>query len=205
MALGFVENDDFKAAYPIFKVFVDHKDVKQKTLGSYAKAFPTSTVTFDSGVWSHVTPLTGAIGSIDSEPAMPTRIGYVFSGWYKDLSFESKWDFRSDVVIQDMTLYTKWFGPVTVQGLGPAGGHDFYDKGSYSNGWRYLEAAPASNEWSGKVWGGYGTQVEGIGSAIGTGASNTEKIVAQFGTAEPYKKKTDYISHFPHPNMTIHR
>ena len=27
--------------------------------------------------------------------------------------------------------------------IGPAGGYIFYDKGSYSNGWRYLEAAPA--------------------------------------------------------------
>ena len=27
--------------------------------------------------------------------------------------------------------------------IGPAGGYVFYDKGSYSDGWRYLEAAPA--------------------------------------------------------------
>jgi hypothetical protein len=29
---------------------------------------------------------------------------------------------------------------------GPAGGLVFYDKGSYSGGWRYLEAAPESTE-----------------------------------------------------------
>ena len=30
--------------------------------------------------------------------------------------------------------------------IGPAGGYIFYDKGSYSDGWRYLEAAPADLE-----------------------------------------------------------
>jgi hypothetical protein len=33
-----------------------------------------------------------------------------------------------------------------VGGTGPAGGIVFYDKTSYSDGWRYLEAAPASTE-----------------------------------------------------------
>jgi len=33
-----------------------------------------------------------------------------------------------------------------VGGVGPSGGYVFYDKGSYSNGWRYLEAAPESYE-----------------------------------------------------------
>jgi len=43
---------------------------------------------------------------------------------------------------------------------GPAGGlifydrgYTFYDKSSYFNGWRYLEAAPASTEWTDEAWG----------------------------------------------------
>jgi len=32
--------------------------------------------------------------------------------------------------------------------VGPSGGYVFYDKGSYSGGWRYLEAAPASSEFN---------------------------------------------------------
>ncbi|NCB71796.1 MAG: DUF1566 domain-containing protein, partial [Clostridia bacterium] len=57
----------------------------------------------------------------------------------------------------------------------------------------YLEAAPESNEFSNKVWGGYETTI-GTGTAIGTGESNTEKIVAKVGNAEPYGKKTDYAA-----------
>lgn len=70
----------------------------------------------------------------------------------------------------------------------------FYDKGSNSDGWRYLEAAPASTEWVEKMWGGWGTSVGGTGTAIGTGKSNTEKILAKYGNAEPFTKKTDYAA-----------
>ena len=65
----------------------------------------------------------------------------------------------------------------TVGDTGPAGGLIFYDKGSYSDGWRYLEAAPASTEWKNKQWGSYGTLIGGTGTGIGTGQSNTTTIV----------------------------
>lgn len=69
-------------------------------------------------------------------------------------------------------------GPnTTVDGTGPAGGYIFYDKGSYSDGWRYLEAAPASTEWTSKEWGSYGTFIGGTETGIGTGQSNTNTIV----------------------------
>ncbi|MFA6784487.1 MAG: DUF1566 domain-containing protein, partial [Sphaerochaeta sp.] len=77
---------------------------------------------------------------------------------------------------------------------GPAGGYIFYNKGYYSDGWRYLEAAPAEYEFEEKVWGGYRTEVGGTATTIGSGKSNTEKIVAKFGNAEPYGKKTDYAA-----------
>jgi len=60
---------------------------------------------------------------------------------------------------------------------GPAGGHIFYDKGRYSDGWRYLEAAPVSTEWKDTQWGSYGTLIGGTETVIGTGKSNTAKIV----------------------------
>ena len=64
---------------------------------------------------------------------------------------------------------------------GPGGGVVFHDKGSYSDNWRYLEAAP-SDQSTGIVWGGYGTEL-GVGeTGVGTGKSNTDTILAALGT-----------------------
>lgn len=90
------------------------------------------------------------------------------------------------------------FSPRKEYGIGdtgPAGGIVYYDKGSYSNGWRYLEAAPAETEWKNKQWGGRGTSVGGTSIAgIGTGSANTEAIVAEYGALEPYKRRPDYAA-----------
>ena len=69
--------------------------------------------------------------------------------------------------------------------IGPAGGYVFYDKGEYSDGWRFLEAAPASTEWDDKRWGGeYGTEVGGTKTEIGSGKENTQRIVRKIGAGE---------------------
>ena len=66
---------------------------------------------------------------------------------------------------------------------GPAGGFVFYDKGSYSDGWRYLEAAPGDQDQGmGILWynGNY-TTTGAIATGIGDGAANTATIIASQG------------------------
>jgi len=66
---------------------------------------------------------------------------------------------------------------IAVGSRGPAGGIVFYDKGAYSNGWRYMEAAP-NDQSTGSLWGCYGTSIPGVfGTAIGSGQANTTSIV----------------------------
>ena len=61
---------------------------------------------------------------------------------------------------------------------GPGGGIVFYDKGSVSGGWRYLEAAP-SNQVTSVTWSSTNVNVTGAtGTAIGTGKANTAAIIA---------------------------
>jgi len=59
---------------------------------------------------------------------------------------------------------------------GPAGGIIFYDKGNADGGWRYLEAAPSSSEFSAE-WGLAYFSLK-TDTEIGTGRRNTALIVA---------------------------
>ena len=43
-----------------------------------------------------------------SKPEDPVAEGYAFSGWYKEASCTNAWDFGSDRVTQNTTLYAKW-------------------------------------------------------------------------------------------------
>ena len=60
--------------------------------------------------------------------------------------------------------------------FGPAKGIVFYDKGVISNGWRFLEAAPAETEFTAQ-WGAYQQDVAGTNTGIGFGKRNTELII----------------------------
>ncbi|MDR2701981.1 MAG: hypothetical protein LBB72_06100, partial [Spirochaetaceae bacterium] len=60
--------------------------------------------------------------------------------------------------------------------IGPAGGLIFYDKGTYTDGWRYLEAAPAEAEFMAE-WGAERTDVAGTMTGVGFGRQNTRIIV----------------------------
>jgi hypothetical protein len=74
---------------------------------------------------------------------------------------------KSDVVSEKI--------PYHIGTRGPAGGLVFYDKGQYSDGWRYLEAAP--QDLANAQWGAYGNRVSGTNDEIGSGKRNTQVIV----------------------------
>ena len=60
---------------------------------------------------------------------------------------------------------------------GPAGGIIFYDKGSNSGGWRYLEAAPAETEFKSQ-FGEWNVMNVVTGVEVGNGIKNTQQISA---------------------------
>lgn len=77
------------------------------------------TVAFDSNGGSSVAKQTVASGKTVSEPADPTREGYVFDGWYIDKELTDAYDF-GDKVTKSFTLYAKW----TEEGTEPDPGEE---------------------------------------------------------------------------------
>jgi uncharacterized repeat protein (TIGR02543 family) len=165
----------------------------------------TYTVSFDAnGADGGTTPnaqtkIDGEDLTLRTNSGNLARVGYTFAGWNtaddgSETDYAEAATYTEDA---DLTLYAKWM-PYNVGDAGPAGGIVFYDKGSYSDGWRYLEAAPSDIDVSGDythVWGGYGTSVDGTGNDIGTGAANTQAIVAEYGDSDYAAKLCDDLDY----------
>jgi len=68
------------------------------------------TVTFNSQQGSSVARITGVeSGAKISKPAPdPTRNNYTFGGWYKEAACTNAWNFETDTVTRNITLYAKW-------------------------------------------------------------------------------------------------
>ena len=67
------------------------------------------TVKFDMNGRGDVIPQQEiSTGGTVSKPANPTATGYTFGGWYKDANCNTAWNFNTDVVTANTTLYAKW-------------------------------------------------------------------------------------------------
>ncbi|MBO6133297.1 MAG: InlB B-repeat-containing protein, partial [Lachnospiraceae bacterium] len=66
------------------------------------------TVTFVTNAGSLVGNQRVQEGAKVIRPSDPTRYGYTFRGWYTDEDFLTEWNFDSDIVTGDMTLYARW-------------------------------------------------------------------------------------------------
>jgi uncharacterized repeat protein (TIGR02543 family) len=110
--------------------------------------------------------------------AEPNGAGQVYAHPDDAALYELEGTLSTLTVTGVITLYAQW--SYTLGGPGQAGGVIFYDKGSYSDGWRYMEAAPAdvgSYSWAGDYNGM--AKVCNTGTEIGTGLENTALLTAE--------------------------
>ena len=78
----------------------------------YAKwvenSVPACIVTFDSRGGSNLAADTAPYGATVTHPADPTKAGYTFAGWYANATLTVRWNFPTDEVTRDTTLYAGW-------------------------------------------------------------------------------------------------
>ncbi len=68
----------------------------------------TYTVSFDLQGHGSIEDVTVVSGNKIKEPSVPALTGYIFIGWYKEAECNNKWDFDSDIVEGNITLYAGW-------------------------------------------------------------------------------------------------
>ena len=72
------------------------------------------TVTFDTQGGSAVVPVEVEHGKTITKPASdPEKAPFAFGGWYKEKEFNTLWNFETDTVTEDRTLYAQW--KITIQ------------------------------------------------------------------------------------------
>ncbi|MGF7050178.1 putative repeat protein (TIGR02543 family) [Paenibacillus sp. DS2015] len=66
------------------------------------------TLSFESNGGSVVAPQNKSYNETATEPTAPTKQGYSFGGWYKEITLAKQWIFTKDLVTANTTLYVKW-------------------------------------------------------------------------------------------------
>ena len=94
---GYFHNDN-----PDYAIINGENNTVMLVMGEY-------TVTFDAnGHGTAPSEQKTTYGGKITEPAAPTAENYYFQGWFKESTCENIWDFDSDIVTANITLYAKW-------------------------------------------------------------------------------------------------
>ncbi|MBS7331962.1 MAG: S-layer homology domain-containing protein, partial [Eubacteriales bacterium] len=75
--------------------------------GGGSSAATTYTVTFETNGGNKIDSVKVSKNGTLSEPAVPTKDGYTFDGWYTDKALKTAYDFSAKVT-KNFTLYAKW-------------------------------------------------------------------------------------------------
>lgn len=79
------------------------------------------TVTYNSNGGTAVSNATEEVGKIITAPTAPTKTFHTFVAWYKENTLTTPWNFATDIVAGNMTLYAKWKSSEILVEAGTAG------------------------------------------------------------------------------------
>jgi peptidoglycan hydrolase-like protein with peptidoglycan-binding domain len=155
--------------------------------GSGSSPVVSYTLTYlagEGGTISGSSSQTVVAGGSGTEVTAVPDSGYDFSQWSDGVLTAARTDTNITANLSVTATFAAEAVVYDLRDTGPGGGLVFYDKGEVSDGWRYLEVAPADAS-EGAVWGATSNSVAGAdGVAIGTGEQNTLDIIAGDLTAD---------------------
>lgn len=124
-----------------------------------AEGAQTYTVSFSSMGGSSVGDVTVKSGSAIDKPEDPANPGHVLAGWYKEEECINEWNFKTDIVTADITLFAAWKDLYTISasaadpsmgyvsgGGGYAGGTAVTLYATPKDGYRFFSSVSASAE-----------------------------------------------------------
>ena len=167
----------FKKMKKVFRIFVTVSLFAAITTCNNDKGdLVEYTVSFNSNGGSAVTSQIVKDGGKVTRPEDPTLGGHSFDAWYNDMAFNSEWNFNSDVVKEDMTLYAKW--SKNAESVKHTGG-----PGIYVAGYIYEDDTQYAVLWKDGL-----VQYLGVGKAYSVFVSGNDVYVVG------YVSRYDYIS-----------
>ena len=95
-------------------VVVDGKTITSNTVDTKVVNKINYTVKFDSQGGSAVADVSVLEGTTVSKPVDPAYDDRNFLGWYREVAYTTAWDFQTDSVTENITLYAKWNNTPTV-------------------------------------------------------------------------------------------
>lgn len=102
------ESEYINSGYAISSFPFDDPAIFQWLFNQTLATTENYTVLFDSVNGSTVESQLVTENSKATQPAAPTRLGFSFDGWYRETGYINKWNFDSDLVVGNITLYAKW-------------------------------------------------------------------------------------------------
>ena len=77
-------------------------------------------------------------GAKVNEPNKPAVLDYTFGGWYKEAACTNAWNFETDVVTSEITLYAKW---EELSNCADETVYDFSTQDEFTTGWDVVKAS----------------------------------------------------------------
>lgn len=109
--IGWRDFNNSKA--PIWNEYTDKVTKDMTLIAVFQKGTVNYTVSFNTNGGSAVKAATVKANTKVTKPANPTKSGYKFTGWYLDKDCTEPWDFNTNIVRRNTTLYAGWEKVIT--------------------------------------------------------------------------------------------